>query len=46
MMGKRWVVIAGEETGPRSNKRGGIWDVIDAKATTMASLIDSREIKY
>ncbi|KGK99762.1 glycogen synthase [Methanococcoides methylutens] len=44
-MGKKWLIIAGEEAGPRSNKMGGIWDVIDAEATTLASLIDSKEIK-
>ncbi len=31
------IVIAGEEAGPSSNKLGGIWDVIDAEARSLAS---------
>ncbi|MCD4822450.1 MAG: hypothetical protein K8R11_10385 [Methanococcoides sp.] len=41
MMGKKWLIIAGEEAEPKSNKMGGIWDVIDAEATTLASLVNS-----
>ncbi|SFM57456.1 glycosyltransferase [Methanolobus profundi] len=33
------IIIAGEEAGPRSNKMGGIWNVIDAEAKSLASLI-------
>lgn len=35
---ERWILIAGEEAGPSSNKMGGIWDVIDAEASTLARL--------
>lgn len=38
---KSYIVIAGEEGGPRSNKMGGIWNVIDAEAQTLASLSGS-----
>jgi hypothetical protein len=30
MFERKWLVIAGEEAGPKSNKMGGIWNVIDA----------------
>lgn len=40
-MGKRFVIIAGEEAGPKSNKMGGIWNVINEEAQTLASLFDS-----
>ncbi|MEA1984908.1 MAG: glycogen synthase [Euryarchaeota archaeon] len=45
MMKQNWIILAGEEAGPGSNKMGGIWNVIDAQATTLASLINSRTIK-
>jgi len=35
---ERWIVLAGEEGGPASNKMGGIWDVIDAEAVTLGKL--------
>jgi glycosyltransferase involved in cell wall biosynthesis len=35
----RWIILAGEEGGPYSNKMGGIWNVIDAESQTMARLI-------
>lgn len=35
---QRWIVIAGEEAGPASNKMGGIWNVIDAEAVMLAKL--------
>ena len=35
---ERWIVLAGEEGGPYSNKMGGIWNVIDAEARTLARL--------
>jgi glycosyltransferase involved in cell wall biosynthesis len=44
-MANKYIVIAGEEGGPKSNKMGGIWEVMDAEATTLASLIASREIE-
>ena len=34
----RWIIIAGEEGGPSSNKLGGIWNVIDAESQTLAKL--------
>lgn len=40
----RWIIIAGEEGGPYSNKMGGIWNVIDAESQTMARLISEGKI--
>ncbi|HHV23586.1 MAG: glycosyltransferase family 4 protein [Methanosarcina sp.] len=40
-MGKHFVIIAGEEAGPKSNKMGGIWNVIHEEAHTLAVLLDS-----
>ena len=40
-MGKNLVIIAGEEAGPKSNKMGGIWNVIHEEAHTLAALFDS-----
>lgn len=45
MFERKWLVIAGEEAGPKSNKMGGIWNVIDAEATTLAALMSSGAIK-
>ncbi|MDW7732737.1 MAG: glycosyltransferase, partial [Methanolobus sp.] len=39
MLEKKFIIIAGEEAGPKSNKMGGIWNVIDAEATNLAKLI-------
>jgi len=39
MLESKCIIIAGEESGPRSNKMGGIWNVIDAEARNLASLI-------
>ena len=36
---ERWIILAGEEAGPVSNKMGGIWNVVDAEATTLARLV-------
>lgn len=44
-MDRHWIVLAGEEAGPKSNKLGGIWEVIDAEATTLASMISSGVLK-
>jgi len=41
---QRWIVLAGEEAGPESNKMGGIWDVIDAEAKTLARLASAGKI--
>jgi glycosyltransferase involved in cell wall biosynthesis len=35
---ERWIILAGEEAGPSSNKLGGIWNVIDAESETLAKL--------
>jgi len=40
----RYILIAGEEGGPASNKMGGIWEVINAEALTLASLSSSGSI--
>ena len=45
MFERKWLVIAGEEAGPKSNKMGGIWNVVDAEATTLAALMSSGAIK-
>jgi len=44
-LGNNFVIIAGEEAGPKSNKMGGIWNVINAEAHTLASLFDSGVLK-
>jgi len=41
---ERWIVLAGEEGGPVSNKLGGIWNVIDAESQTLAKLISDGTI--
>lgn len=43
-IGQNWIILAGEEAGPVSNKMGGIWNVIDSEAVTMARLLDSGDI--
>ena len=40
-MGNHYFIIAGEEAGPKSNKMGGIWNVIDGEAHTLATLFNS-----
>jgi glycosyltransferase involved in cell wall biosynthesis len=40
----RWIIIAGEEGGPYSNKMGGIWNVIDAQSQTIARLMAEGKI--
>jgi glycosyltransferase involved in cell wall biosynthesis len=42
---ERWMILAGEEAGPVSNKMGGIWNVIDAEATTLARMLARNEIE-
>jgi len=44
-LGDNFVIIAGEEAGPKSNKMGGIWNVIHEEAHTLASLFDSGGLK-
>ena len=41
---QRWIVLAGEEGGPSSNKMGGIWNVIDAESKTLAKLVANGKI--
>jgi glycosyltransferase involved in cell wall biosynthesis len=43
-LGKHFVIIAGEEAGPKSNKMGGIWNVIYEEAQTLAALFDSGKL--
>jgi len=45
MMESRFIVIAGEEAGPKSNKMGGIWNVIDAEARNLAHIINEGAIE-
>ncbi|MDD1755156.1 MAG: glycosyltransferase, partial [Methanothrix sp.] len=42
---ERWILLAGEEGGPASNKMGGIWNVIDAEALTLAKLVAAGTIE-
>ncbi|WP_406661193.1 glycogen synthase [Methanolobus sp. ZRKC3] len=39
MLESKCIIITGEEAGPKSNKMGGIWNVIDAEARNLANLI-------
>ncbi len=39
-----FIIIAGEEAGPVSNKLGGVWNVIDAEARHMSSITDDEII--
>jgi len=41
---KHFVIIAGEEAGPKSNKMGGIWNVIREEAQTLAALFGSGQL--
>jgi glycosyltransferase involved in cell wall biosynthesis len=41
---ERWIFLAGEEGGPSCNKLGGIWNVIDAEAETLARLASEESI--
>ncbi|MDQ1254166.1 MAG: hypothetical protein QG646_3392, partial [Euryarchaeota archaeon] len=43
-MVNHFVIIAGEEAGPKSNKMCGIWDVINDEAHTLANLFDSGKL--
>ena len=42
---ERWIVLAAEEGGPASNKMGGIWNVVDAEAVTLARLVAKGDIE-
>jgi glycosyltransferase involved in cell wall biosynthesis len=44
-LGNHFIMIAGEEAGPVSNKMGGIWNVIHEEAHTLAALFDSGKLK-
>ncbi|WP_094226514.1 glycosyltransferase [Methanolobus psychrotolerans] len=51
MLESKCIIIAGEEAGPKSNKMGGIWNVIDAEAKNLANLIskgiiDEQKVPY
>jgi glycosyltransferase involved in cell wall biosynthesis len=41
---ERWILLAGEEAGPPSNKLGGIWNVIEAEAQTLAGMASEGSI--
>ena len=41
---EKFIILAGEEGGPVSNKLGGIWNVIDAEAKTLTELAKKGEI--
>lgn len=44
-MADHYIIIAGEEAGPKSNKMCGIWDVINDEAHTLAALFDSGKLQ-
>ena len=44
-MGNHYFIITGEEAGPKSNKMGGIWNVIDGEAHTLATLFNSSTLQ-
>jgi glycosyltransferase involved in cell wall biosynthesis len=44
-LANHFFIIAGEEAGPKSNKMGGIWNVIHGEATTLAALFDSDKLE-
>jgi hypothetical protein len=44
-LANHYFIIAGEEAGPKSNKMGGIWDVIHGEATTLSALFDSGKLE-
>jgi len=39
-----FIVITSEEAGPRSNKLGGVWNVVDAEARKMAEIAEEEII--
>ena len=43
MLESKFIVIADEEAGPKSNKMGGIWNVTDAGATNLERLLSNGE---
>ncbi|RNI09187.1 glycosyltransferase [Methanohalophilus halophilus] len=44
MIEHKYIIIAGEEAGPKSNKMGGIWNVIDAEMKTLAAMLEDGTI--
>lgn len=44
-MANHFFIIAGEEAGPKTNKMGGIWNVIHGEAATLAALFDSGKLE-
>jgi glycosyltransferase involved in cell wall biosynthesis len=44
-LANHFFIITGEEAGPKSNKMGGIWNVIDGEANTLAALFDSGKLE-
>ena len=45
ILANHFFIIAGEEAGPKSNKMGGIWNVIHGEASTLAALSDSGKLE-
>ncbi|UGV41307.1 glycogen synthase [Methanococcoides orientis] len=45
MFERKCIIIAGEEAGPKSNKMGGIWNVIDAEVKTLAQMLEDGTIE-
>jgi glycosyltransferase involved in cell wall biosynthesis len=44
-LAKHFFMVTGEEAGPKSNKMGGIWNVIDGEALTFATLFNSETLE-
>ncbi|NPE28054.1 glycosyltransferase [Methanococcoides sp. SA1] len=45
MIERKCIIIAGEEAGPKSNKMGGIWNVIDAEVKNLAQMLEDGTIE-
>ncbi|NYT19650.1 MAG: glycosyltransferase family 4 protein [Methanosarcinales archaeon] len=45
MFERKCIIIAGEEAGPKSNKMGGIWNVIDAEVKNLAQMLEDGTIE-
>ncbi|WP_440952197.1 glycosyltransferase [Methanococcoides sp. FTZ1] len=45
MIERKCIIIAGEEAGPKSNKMGGIWNVIDEEVKTLAEMLEDGTIE-
>lgn len=45
MIERKCIIIAGEEAGPKSNKMGGIWNVIDSEVNNLAQMFEDGTIE-